>query len=134
VVRGTFSSMTRAIARRIVVLALALAALALALAAGGCSVSAEVSRELGARCDSADECDDRCLAPGASFPGGFCSVSCEASADCPFGASCADAEGGVCLFGCAEDLECAFLGAGWRCFEVSLREDAARKVQVCLGG
>ena len=123
--------MTRAIARRIVVSALALA---LGSAAGGCSTSAEVSRSLGARCDRPGECDDRCLAPGASFPGGFCSVSCEASADCPFGASCADAEGGVCLFGCAADLECAFLGTGWRCLEVTLREDAARKVQVCLGG
>jgi hypothetical protein len=131
VVRGTFSPMTRAIARRLAVSALAVA---LASAGGGCSVDSNVSRALGARCDGVGECDDRCLAPGAVFPGGLCSSSCEASVDCPFGSSCADTEGGVCLFTCRDDLECAFLGTGWRCLEISLREDAARKAQVCLGG
>lgn len=109
-------------------------ALVLAAALAGCSVDADVSRTLGGRCDSAVECDDRCLsAPAATFPGGFCSVSCEASVDCQGGATCIDVVGGVCLFDCVDDLGCAFLGEGWRCFEVPLREDAARRVRACLG-
>ena len=112
----------------------AIALLVAALALAGCGVDADVSRTLGARCDSADECDDRCLAPGAAFPGGFCSVSCESNADCPVEASCADAESGVCLFECADNGECEFLGPGWACFARALREDAARQVLVCIGG
>jgi hypothetical protein len=121
--------MARAIALRRVVPALVLAG-----ALAGCT-SSPVSRTLGARCDSADECDDRCLTtPSASFPGGFCSVSCEVTDDCQLDARCIDVVGGVCLFGCAEDLDCSFLGAGWRCYEAPLREDAARREKVCLGG
>jgi hypothetical protein len=140
VVRGTFTAMTPAIARRLVASARRLVAsavavaLASAVAASGCSGDSAVSRTLGARCDRGDECDDRCLAPGPLFPGGFCSVSCEASAECPSGASCVDADAGVCLLTCAEDRECELLGVGWRCLDVSLREDAARKEKVCLGG
>ena len=120
--------MTRAIARRLVAFAFAVAV------AGGCSADSAVSRTLGARCDRGGECDDRCLVPGPLFPGGFCSVSCEASDECPSGARCALADAGVCLFGCADDRECEFLGAGWRCQDVPLREDAARQEKVCLGG
>lgn len=117
----------------------AVAALALcaALVAGwsgaGCGVDADVSRTLGARCDRSAECDDRCLPPGEDFPGGFCSVSCESSGDCPSGASCTATEAGVCLFDCAGDADCAFLGAGWRCIEDALRADPAREVRVCRG-
>lgn len=100
----------------------------------GCGVDSTVSRTLGARCDNADECDDRCLAPGTEFPGGFCSLSCEATADCPGGASCADVDAGVCLFECDADLRCEFLGDGWRCLEVPLRGRSAERVKVCLGG
>jgi hypothetical protein len=78
-------------------------------------VSSEVSRELGARCDAKEECAERCLPPGAEFPGGLCTRSCLADADCPAGAACADEEGGVCLFVCVVDGDCAFLGGGWRC-------------------
>jgi len=111
----------------------ALAAL-VAAALAGCGVDSSVSRTLGARCDSSDECDDRCLAPGAEFPGGFCSVTCEATADCPGPTSCADVEAGVCLYDCDVDQRCEFLGAGWRCQEVSLRGNATAKVKICLGG
>ncbi len=117
--------MTRPIAPCIVAFAIALA---------GCSIESPVSRTLGARCDTADECDDRCLrVPAASFPGGFCSVSCEVNDDCRTDASCLDLEGGVCLFDCADDLECMFLGEGWRCVELPLREDATRRKKACLG-
>ena len=109
-----------------------LGVLVLVFALAGCGADADVSRTLGARCDSAAECDDRCLPP-ASFPGGFCSTSCERSSDCPTDASCADTEAGVCLFECAVDLDCTFLGDGWRCLELSLREDPARKAMVCGG-
>lgn len=108
--------------------------IAAALALAGCGVESSVSRTLGARCDTADECDDRCLSiPSTSFPGGFCSVSCESNADCQAGASCIDTVGGVCLFDCTDDPSCTFLGDGWRCLEVPLREDMARRVRVCIG-
>jgi hypothetical protein len=113
----------------------AITALACALACAlGCSSGSDVSRTLGARCDSAGECDDRCLPDGTAFPGGFCSLSCEGNDDCPDDARCADVEAGVCLFECADDAQCAFLGEGWRCRELALREDGARKAKVCLGG
>lgn len=109
-----------------------LAALGGAAGLAGCSAGSEVSRTLGARCDSAAECEDRCLPP-ASFPGGFCSTSCERSDDCEPGASCAATEGGVCLFDCVDTADCAFLGEGWGCFPIALREDASRMVKTCNG-
>lgn len=108
-------------------------ALAMIACVAGCSISSDVSRSLGARCDSASECDDRCLPPGAAFPGGFCSESCERNGDCGVEASCVAAEAGVCLFDCAVDANCAFLGDGWRCREIALREDGAQKAKVCAG-
>jgi hypothetical protein len=98
----------------------------------GCSGDSDVSRTLGARCDSAKECEDRCLPP-TSFPGGFCSTSCERSDDCESGASCADTEGGVCLFECVDMTDCAFLGEGWGCSQIPLREDPSRMVKTCNG-
>lgn len=93
----------------------------------------DVSRELGARCDVTSECDDRCLAPGADFPGGLCTLDCSSNDDCPGDAACVDDEGGVCLFSCAVDGDCAFLGAGWACQERALREDGERSTRVCRG-
>jgi hypothetical protein len=84
------------------------------LAIAGCEVS-DVSRQLGARCDDSSECDDRCLLPGPDWPGGFCTRSCDDGDDCPIDAACAEDAGGVCLFSCARDPDCAFLGARWTC-------------------
>ncbi len=93
----------------------------------------DVSREVGARCDKSAECDQRCLAPGGGYPGGFCTVVCDARGDCPSGTTCADLEGGVCLFECGGDPDCAFLGTGWHCTTADLRGGGI-KVRVCLGG
>jgi hypothetical protein len=119
---------------RVIALPSVAPAIVLAVVLAGCSSDSYVSRTLGARCDSAAECDDRCLPPGGMFPGGLCSVSCESNDSCQADASCADLEGGVCLFDCAGDPQCTFLGEGWRCIGVPMREDATRRVQVCLGG
>lgn len=97
----------------------------------GCSVGGEVSRELGARCDTKEECDERCLPPAEGFPGGFCTLSCTGAGQCPSRASCADTEGGVCLFNCVEDSDCAFLGAGWGCR--SMPSPSEETVSVCAG-
>ena len=94
-----------------------------------CSTSSDVSRELGARCDDGDDCDARCLPP-ADFPGGFCSISCEGDGDCPSDAGCVDLEGGVCLFQCADDAACRFLGEGWACASVAER-GSTEEVMVC---
>ncbi|HET7500698.1 MAG TPA: hypothetical protein VFK02_06825 [Kofleriaceae bacterium] len=92
-----------------------------------------VSREIGARCDVSADCDQRCLPPGADYPGGFCTIACSARADCPGATTCADREGGVCLFTCTGDAECAFLGTGWRCRDADLLGGGIQ-VMVCHGG
>lgn len=107
-------------------------ALALVVLGGGCQDSL-VSRELGARCDQSDECDDRCLPASEGFPGGFCTISCNAPADCVIGAACVEPQGGVCLFECSNVRDCDFLGSGWTCADVESRHDPALTVKVCLG-
>jgi hypothetical protein len=99
---------------------------------GGCGGEA-VSRAVGARCDLDRECDERCLAPGADYPGGFCTVSCDTTPDCPGDAVCADLEGGVCLFNCVGDADCGFLGTAWTC-QVVDRRPGPGTVKVCRGG
>ena len=93
----------------------------------------DVSRQVGARCDRSDECDERCLTPSNDYPGGFCTLACTGRGDCPSTTTCADREGGICLFECAGDPDCAFLGAGWHCKDVDLRGGGI-KVTVCSGG
>lgn len=106
---------------------------AVLLAVFACSASSSVSRELGALCDDADECEERCL-EGARYPGGFCSLSCDDETDCPDGASCVARDGGVCLFGCADDDGCDFLGGGWRCRPTPERGGGSGdEVLVCVG-
>jgi hypothetical protein len=92
----------------------------------------DVSREVGARCDTSDECDDRCLAPSPDYPDGFCTIACNDRGQCPSGTTCADHEGGVCLFECAADPDCAFLGTDWQCQSADLRGGGI-KVMVCRG-
>lgn len=101
--------------------------------AGACSDSL-VSRELGARCDGSGECDQRCLVEAEGYPGGFCTVVCETTADCPGPSSCTERSGGTCLYDCTGDGDCAFLGAGWRCQDVDRRGAPGGKVRVCRGG
>ena len=96
--------------------------------------SSNVSRRVGARCDHSAECDQRCLGPDMEFPGGFCTIACDTSADCPDDAACIDDQGGACLFRCVEDRDCAFLGDGWRCQIVDERNNNGVKVTVCRGG
>ena len=104
-----------------------------ALLVAACS-SSDVSRELGARCDVAAECDERCLAPSTDWPGGFCTITCDNDADCPTEAACIDEGGndGVCAFICASDPGCVFLGAGYECHERDVH-GLPVKVMVCRG-
>jgi hypothetical protein len=92
-----------------------------------------VSRQLGARCERTEHCDDRCLTPSNDYPGGFCSLDCNSSGDCPSDAECIDKEGGVCLFACDDDPDCDFLGPDWICRAENLRADQNRQAKVCLG-
>ena len=103
--------------------------LILVLAVAACSSSSNVGRDVGARCDSSDECDDRCLPP-ADFPGGFCTLSCEQDEQCPGGTYCVDVEGGVCLFDCNENVDCEFLGADYQCRTEAPRT-GGENVEVC---
>lgn len=95
--------------------------------------SLDVSREVGARCDQAADCDERCLTPGSDWPGGLCTITCDSKASCPERTTCIDEQGGVCAFACSGDADCGFLGAGYRCVAVD-SHGAGTKVMVCRGG
>lgn len=92
-----------------------------------------VSRAVGARCDQSADCEERCLTSSNDYPDGFCSLDCSSSSQCPSDAECADKDGGVCLFACFDERDCAFLGPTWTCREQNLRADQNVKVRVCLG-
>lgn len=100
------------------------------LALAGCGIDSDVSRQIGARCEATDDCDDRCLR-GDDYPDGFCSRSCLVDADCPDGTACVDDDGGVCLVACPDDAACAYLGAGWSCETREAIEGG--EVDVCRG-
>ena len=108
-----------------------LGAVAAVATLGSCQ-SSDVSRAVGARCSTNSECDQRCLAPGTDYPGGFCTTACNSRNDCPNGSTCADREGGICLFECTVETDCEFLGANWHCKAADLRGGGI-KVMVCAG-
>ena len=94
--------------------------------------SSDVSRAVGARCDSDSECDERCQS-GDDYPGGFCTVSCDRDDDCPSGSQCIARDSGICMLGCRIEAEdgCGFLGVGWRCESVAAVSEG--EVTVCIG-
>lgn len=99
---------------------------------GACQ-DAPVSRAVGARCDRSAECDERCLAPGEDWPGGFCTVTCDSDGDCPEDTVCiVEGEAGVCAFRCDTDPGCAFLGNGYEC-SARPRNMSEMTVTVCHG-
>jgi hypothetical protein len=101
------------------------------IAIAGCG-GADVSREIGARCDRANECDDRCLGPSGDFPDGFCTIDCSDNRDCPDDTACVTREGGVCLIVCLDTTDCEFLGPTWTCHDDKLRENDD-PVSICRG-
>jgi hypothetical protein len=96
--------------------------------------SSDVSRQVGARCEESAECDQRCLGPSGDFPGGFCTIACDHSSDCPDNGACVDDSGGACLIRCLIDTDCQFLGTGWACKTENERGNADVMVTVCRGG
>ncbi len=110
-----------------------IAMITLALALAACQ-SSDVSREVGARCDVAADCDERCLGPSTDWPGGFCSITCDSDGDCPTDAACIDeAGGGICAFTCLSDPQCSFLISGYTCHERDAHGGTPGKVMVCRG-
>ena len=108
-------------------------ALLVAAALVACGSDDPVDRLLGAECDVTADCDDRCLGPSNDYPDGFCSLDCSTNGECPEAADCIDLEGGICLFRCVDDPDCAFLGPEWVCRDENLREDQNVRSGVCLG-
>jgi len=104
----------------------------IALALAACQ-NLDVSRSVGARCDMATDCNERCLTPSGAWPGGFCTVTCDTAASCPESSTCIDEQGGVCAFSCVGDGDCTFLGTGYTCKAVD-SHGAGAKVMVCRGG
>jgi len=92
-------------------------ALILVLLVAACGADATVSRDLGARCSAAADCDDRCLA-GDPWPGGLCTRNCVSDRECPSDSIC-DPDEDACLYSCLDDRDCTFLGdvagRGWVC-------------------
>ena len=93
--------------------------------------SSDVSRAVGARCDSNADCDQKCETPSTAWPGGFCTVLCDSNANCPDNTVCVDEDGGICVFTCAADPDCTFLGA-YSCKQLDSRGGGA-KVNACRG-
>lgn len=104
---------------------------ALVMALGAACNSSDVSRAVGAICDSNDECDERCLLPSPEYPDGFCTISCDSSSDCVGGALCVAIDGGVCLIECELDMDCDFLGDDWVCRMIDANTEG--QVSVCHG-
>ncbi|MFT3695807.1 MAG: hypothetical protein QM831_21900 [Kofleriaceae bacterium] len=95
--------------------------------------SSDVSRDIGARCDTNAECNAKCEAPSGDWPGGFCTLLCDTDADCDSDTRCIDEDGGICAFSCTGDNECGFLGSGYTCQDRDSHGGGA-KVMVCRGG
>ena len=93
--------------------------------------SSDVSRSVGAECDTSAECDVKCLGPDTSWPDGFCTVLCDDDTGCPENTRCIEEDGGICAFQCAGDLDCAFLGT-YLCEQEDSHGGGA-KVMVCRG-
>lgn len=110
---------------RLVILGILISAL------GACQ-SSDVSRQIGARCDTNADCDVKCLMPG-DWPGGFCTILCDSDANCPENTRCIDEQGGVCAFTCEGDPGCTFLGDGYACKMVD-SHGGGTKVNACRGG
>jgi len=91
--------------------------------------SGSVDDVIGAGCAVDRDCANRCYT-GPEFPGGFCSRSCTADADCPGDAVCATQAGGVCLFACPP-MDCNALGAHWHCSDQDVV--GGGKAAVCNG-
>jgi len=113
-------------------------ACALLLLLSACKTADGISRDLGAACDTHDDCTDTCL-PSPDWPHGFCSRPCLATDDCPVGGECVTTpEGDVCLFLCYDDRDCAFLedpgvtDDDWPC--VALTDPEGASFEVCAPG
>jgi hypothetical protein len=96
----------------------------------GCSDSLE-DKVVGARCTQNSDCRFMCQTPSPEFPDGFCTVHCSDDTQCPRGTFCMTNAGGVCLFPCGNDVDCAFLGPGWQCKDKDRASGGHRPV--CIG-
>ena len=85
---------------------------------------------VGGPCDAESACasGSECIT-GGDFPGGMCTVSCSADADCPEGTYCISNEGGICMLPCDSKADCR---EGFQC-EGKSKEDGAGEKKVCNG-
>jgi hypothetical protein len=116
----------------------ALYMLALVTLAAGCGASSvgdhatgTTDEVIGDPCVSNQDCYAQCLPPSNETPGGFCTVPCQTSADCPSDSACVDKGGGVCMLVCPP-FDCSFLGAGYQCRDKDLHGSGG-KINVCTG-
>ena len=119
------------LAVRLTVLGLAL--LATAIIAPGCNTDdvGPESRLVGGRCATNSDCIHRCVT-GAEFPGGYCTVSCTNSNNCPSGSACVASNEGICLATCQVVEHCKGYGPDYQCDLLSSQAGGTGS-QVCVG-
>lgn len=96
-----------------------LAALLTLATLAGCNEAANrttaSAAEIGAGCDQTTLCAGE-LVCDESLPGGFCTLDCDSSNDCPDGTFCRAYDGSaVCVPGCGADTDCR---NGYRCVQI----------------
>ncbi len=107
--------MSRAPASRV---AARCAAALLGLLVAGCNPSSGASSQrfpIGNACVTSGQCGTGAYYCNLGWPGGYCTVSCRASADCPTGSLCVGATmmfSGACQVACNLTSDCR---AGYQC-------------------
>jgi serine protease len=90
------------------------------------------SRMVGGRCVTDNDCVKRCIT-GTEFPGGYCTVTCAASSDCPGGSACVASNGGICLATCQVPSDCDDYGPDYQCNRQTSQTPGAGPL-ACAGG
>ena len=106
---------------------------ATSLAAPGCGADdvGPRSRIVGGRCTTDTDCVKRCVT-GAEFPGGYCTVTCANSNDCPGGSACVASNAGICVATCQVAAHCEDYGPGYQC-GLATNQAGGAGSRVCLG-
>jgi hypothetical protein len=128
--RMTFYLTPPLIPRLVMLLVLGFAATC--LSACGVDDVGPMSRLVGGRCVTDNDCIKLCI-KGSGFPRGYCTVSCTANSDCPGGSACVASNGGICLATCQVPADCTDYGPDYQCSRQTSQTPGTGPL-VCAGG